>query len=449
MSKIKFPIAIVGYSMRLPGGINCEDKLWKSLLAQEDLVTEIPEDRWNKNKFFSKRKDEPGKSYTFSAGVIDCIQGFDNNFFGISPRESLAIDPQHRMLLELTWEALESGTQNPDKIKGSKCAVYVGISGNEYSYKWVSDVALMGPYSMTGTNNSIASNRVSYSFDLHGPSLSVDTACSSSLVALHHACNSIWNGESDSAIAAGSNLLLHPMPFVGFSKAGMLSPDGHCHSFDDKANGYVRAEGAIVLFLKPLSQAEKDQDPIHAVILNSGINSDGDTAVLPLPSKQVQSDLIKQVYSEVGINPSDIDYIEAHGTGTSAGDPIEISALSESIATSRTDPLLVGSIKSNMGHLETASGLAGVVKAIASLKHNIVPATLSFSKLNSNIDFEKSNIRVLHEATPIKSENSIIGVNSFGFGGTNAHVVLQKYSPKKEKNTNKQNFCTTTYYLSS
>lgn len=433
-------IAIVGMAFRLPGNIATPEALWNALSNGDHLITEINDTRFPTKKYLHPRKSEPKKAYTFKAGVLSEIDKFDAAFFGISPREANQMDPQQRMLLELTWETLENGNQKPAALAGSKCGVFVGIANSEHLFKCNNDITI-DSHTMLGNCNSIASNRISYIFDWHGPSFSIDTACSSSMVALHQACQSIRNSESSSAIVGGINLLLSPAAFIGFSKASMLSPDGSCKSFDADANGYVRSEGCVVLYLKPLAMAIKNNDPIHAVILNSGINSDGRTNGIALPSAVAQASLISQVHAHIHLSADDISYVEAHGTGTPAGDPIETQAIGDAIGKHRSqnNPLLIGSVKSNIGHLEVASGLAGILKAILCFKHKTIPATIHFKNPNPNIDFQNLGLSVVDRNVPLpKSENpAVIAVNSFGFGGANGHVVLGEYAtPSKEAKTN-------------
>ncbi len=437
MPNKKQRIAIVGMAFRFPGDIDNQEKFWDALTTKKDLVTEVGEDRWDTRILKHSRKSEAGKSYVFSAGQLNRIQEFDAQFFGISPREAAQMDPQQRILLELTWEAMENAAVNPETLEGSDTAVYVGIASTDYAQRRMDDFSSADAYSMTGATASIASNRISYIFDLHGPSMSIDTACSSSLVALHQACNSIWKGEASKALVGGVNLLLHPFGFVGFSKASMLSPNGRCRAFDADGNGYVRSEGCSVLYLKPLEQAEKDGDRIHAVIVNTGVNSDGRTNGITMPSFDGQSALLKKVYEDADINVNEIDYIEAHGTGTSVGDPIEATAIGETLAKLRSHKhfLPIGSVKTNVGHMETASGMAGIVKTILCLKHRAVPANLHFDTPNPNIDFDGLNIRVVDEFSNFaESEKPLIaGVNSFGFGGANSHVILEEYRDTRER----------------
>lgn len=424
-------IAITGMAFRFPGDINDEAAFWDALKNSVDLVGSVSLQRWATDFYQHPRRAEPGRSISFSAGLLSRVDEFDAAFFGISPREAKQLDPQQRLLLEMTWEALENGGQMPSKLAGSNCAVYIGISGLDYGLRSIDDLSAIDAYSMTGNTLSIAANRISYVFDLHGPSMAIDTACSSSLVALHQACNSLRHGEASTAVAGGINMLLHPYPFVGFTKASMLSAGGRCKTFDASGDGYVRAEGGAILFLKPLDQALADGDPIHAVILASGVNTDGYKNSITIPSAVAQADLMRNTCHQAGIAAQDIVYVEAHGTGTAVGDPIETAAIGASfgLAKSAGQPLYIGSVKSNMGHLEPASGMAGLVKTVLCLKHRALPPSLHLETPNPNIDFERLNLSPVTEFMPLpKTEAPLhMGVNSFGFGGANAHVVLEEH----------------------
>ncbi len=430
-------IAIVGMSFRFPGDLNSEEAFWSFLKAGGSALREIDGERWSAEVYRHPNKSAPGRTYTHAAGTLDGVDGFDAEFFGISPREADQMDPQQRLLLELTWEALENGGHKASGLAGSDCAVYMGVSSTDYALRRMDDVSSIDAYTMTGNTASIISNRISYIFDLHGPSVSVDTACSSSLVALHHACRSIATGESDSALAGGINLLLHPFPYIGFSKASMLSPSGLCQSFDEAGDGYVRSEGGAVLYLKSLDQAERDGDAIHAVILASGVNCDGRTNGITVPSAEGQAALLSKVYGEAGVSADQVDYLEAHGTGTAVGDPIEANAIGRVLGWSRKSggPLRIGSVKSNLGHLEPASGMAGVVKVLLSLKHGTLPASVHFHRPNPNIDFAELNLEVVDTLTEIHNPGRplVMGVNSFGFGGANAHVLLEQYQGTEDE----------------
>ena len=431
MGKRKEPIAVVGMACRFPGGASSPEALWDRLAQGRDLVGEIDEKRWGTEFYYHPNPQVPGRSYTWSAGVLDDIDRFDAAFFGISPREAAEMDPQQRLLLELTWEALEDGAQVPERLAGSDCAVYIGISSTDYANSRIDDPGSGNAYAMTGGTLSIAANRISYVFDLHGPSMAVDTACSSSLVALHQACLGIWRGDSPTALAGGVNILMSPFNFIGFSKAGMLSPSGRCRAFDAAGDGYVRAEGGALVFLKPLSQARRDGDPIHALILGSAVNSDGRTRGLSMPNADAQEELLGSAYACAGVDPRELAYVEAHGTGTAAGDPQEARAIGRVLARGRNsgDPLPIGSVKTNLGHLESASGMAGLLKGVLVLRHRAIPASLHFRTPNPDIPFEELNIRVVSEYAelPANGAPATLGVNSFGFGGTNAHVVLREH----------------------
>jgi acyl transferase domain-containing protein/short-subunit dehydrogenase/acyl carrier protein len=423
------PIAIVGVAFRFPDDLGDETGFWDALRQKRDLVTQVSEDRWAVAELQHEKRSESGRSITFSAGVLSRIDEFDAGFFGISPREAAWLDPQQRLLLELSWEAMENAGVPPSSLAGSDCAVYVGISSLDYGTRGLDDLASMSSHSMTGNTLSLAANRLSYVFDLHGPSLAIDTACSSSLVALHHACRALQAGEASAALVGGVNLLLHPYPFVGFTKASMLSADGRCKVFDAEGNGYVRAEGGAVLLLKPLDRAIADGDPIQAVILATGVNADGARKTgITIPSREGQAELMRSVLAKSGLDAQDVDFIEAHGTGTAVGDPIETAAIGAVYGRGRERPLPIGSVKANLGHMEAASGMAGLIKTILALKHRALPPQIHLETPNPHIDFAGLNLQPVTEYLPLAKDKPLIaGVNSFGFGGANAHVLLQEY----------------------
>jgi len=419
-------VAVVGLSFRFPH--TDAERYWTDLLAGRDLVTQVDADRWRQDAYLHPAKDHPGTAYTFAAGSIGDISGFDAHFFGISPREAALMDPQQRLLLELCWEAIEHAGVRPSSLRGSDCGVYIGIASADYSYRLSDDMGAVDASMATGNTSSIAANRLSYLFDLHGPSMAVDTACSSSLVAVHQACRAIVTGETSQAIAGGVSLHLHPYGFITFSKASMLSPGGRCKVFDASGDGYVRSEGGGLFLLKDYDQAVADGNHILAVIAGSAVNTDGRKSGLTVPNPDAQIALMRQVYERAGIPVSDIDYLEAHGTGTAVGDPIETRAIGAALGQPRGagNPLPIGSIKSNLGHLEAASGVAGLVKAVYSLQHRVVPATIGIQTPNPAIDFDGWNIAVATQNHPLPRAGQLtIGVNSFGFGGANAHVILQ------------------------
>lgn len=446
-------IAIVGMAFRFPAGCNDEPSFWTALKEGRDLISQIPSERWATDELQHTRRSEPGRSITFSAGVLPHIDGFDADFFGISPREAAWLDPQQRLLLELSWEALENAGILPSSLAGSDCAVYVGISSLDYGTRGLDDLAAMSAHSMTGNTLSIAANRLSYFYDLHGPSLAVDTACSSSLVALHHACRALQTGEASAALVGGVNLLLHPYPFVGFTKASMLSANGRCRSFDAAGDGYVRSEGGAVLLLKPYARALADGDEIQAVILASGVNTDGARKTgITIPSSEAQAELMCQVLARSGLSAADVDFIEAHGTGTIVGDPVEARAIGQVYGQNRNAPLPIGSVKANLGHLEAASGMAGLVKTVLALKNQALPAALHLQTPNPHIDFHGLNLTLCREYTALPTPSGrplVAGVNSFGFGGANAHVLLQAHPAISTQNRTAEQLSMPPLFLSA
>ncbi|WP_315129188.1 type I polyketide synthase [Comamonas antarctica] len=427
---MKKRVAIIGLSFRFPS--TNTDQYWTDLLDGRDLVTEVESSRWAKDGFLHPDKNHPGSSYTFAAGSVGDVSLFDAGFFGISPREAALMDPQQRLLLEMSWEALENAGIKPSTLRGSQCGVFIGIASADYAYRLSEDLSAIDSSVATGNTASIAANRISYVLDLQGPSMAIDTACSSSMVAFHQACRSIVTGETTQALAGGVSLHLHPYGFITFSKATMLSKRGRCNVFDAAGDGYVRSEGGGMFVLKDYDQAVADGDQILAVVANTAVNTDGRKTGLTVPSPKVQSALLQRAYSQAGIDPAEIDYVEAHGTGTAVGDPIEARAIGDALGKRRPKdkPLLIGSVKSNMGHLEAASGIAGLVKALHCIQHRVVPATIGIKTLNPKIEFDDWNIEVATEARALKPTGKlIVGINSFGFGGANAHVILESHEP--------------------
>jgi len=425
-------VAILGCSLRLPD--TDTNHLWQDLLDERNLITEVDSERWAKDTFQHPNKKNPGTSYSFAAGSIGDISQFDAGFFGISPREAALMDPQQRLLLEMSWEALENSGVKPSTLSGSQCGVFIGMASTDYASRLADDLSAIDSVTATGTTASIAANRVSYVLDLRGPSMVIDTACSSSMVAFHQACNSIRSGESSQALVGGVSLHIHPYGFIIFSKASMLSPHGRCNPFDASADGYVRSEGGGMFFLKDYDQAVADGDSIMAVVANSANNTDGHKSGITMPSAQVQADLLQKVYQQANIDPEAITYIEAHGTGTAVGDPVESRAIGSALGKkrSKTNPLPIGSIKSNLGHLEAASAIAGLAKAVYCIQHRAIPATIGIKKLNPNIQLDDWNIEVVTKQRKLKDAGKlIIGVNSFGFGGANAHVIIESHEQKK------------------
>lgn len=390
-------------------------------------VTSVPADRFSRERFFHPKRQERGKSYTWAAGVLDDLWGFDPTVFGISPREALQLDPQQRLLLQMTWEALEDAGIRPSSLAGTETGVFVGGSQSDYGQTFFSDHAIADSQFATGTALAILSNRISYAFDLRGPSLTVDTACSSSLVALHQAVEALRAGRIETAIVGGINAISSPAAFIAFSQASMLSPTGLCHAFSEDADGFVRAEGGAVIVLRKAAHAKASLNPVHGFVVAADVNSDGRTNGISLPSLEAQEALLQRVYSRSDVKADDLSFVEAHGTGTPAGDPIEATALGRALGTHRTAPLPIGSIKTNIGHLEPASGLAGMLKAMLALNHGLLPRSLHFTKPNKHIDFDKLKLSVCHEPLLLPAGRSnLAGVNSFGFGGTNAHAIIER-----------------------
>ncbi|WP_425144795.1 type I polyketide synthase [Deinococcus sp.] len=432
---VREPVAIVGIGCRFPGESNDPQSYWDFLTSGQDAVTEVPAERWLVDAYYHPDHHAPGRMYARWGGFIKHIDAFDAPFFGISPREAARMDPQQRLLLEVADEAFQDAGLPPSTLAGSDTGVFLGLSTGDYAGIQTASSARQSidPFTNLGVGSCIAANRISYHYDFHGPSFIVDTACSSSLVAVSMACKAIWNGECGVALSGAANLMLRPENTMGFAKSQMLSPTGRCRSFDADASGYVRSEGVGVMVLKPLSRAQADGDRIYAVIRGADLNQDGRTSGIALPNGDAQAALLAQVYAEAGLDPSRVRYVEAHGTGTAAGDPIEVNALGSVLRAAYTPgqdaECVIGSVKSNIGHLEAASGMAGLIKAALSIQHRQIPGNLHFKSPNPAIPFGRYGLRVADHTQPWPSDpggqqHFLTGINSFGFGGTNAHVVL-------------------------
>jgi acyl transferase domain-containing protein/acyl carrier protein len=421
-------LAVVGLSCRLPQGIDSAQALWAFLRSGADAIGRVPPDRWAAYRAISPEYAALVDGVTPYGGFLDDVTGFDAAFFGISPTDAAEMDPQQRILLEVAWEALEHAGIPPAALAGDGTGVFVGAASDDHGRRLMEDLPGITGRSGTGAALGVIANRLSYQLDLRGPSLTVDTACSSSLVALHLARQSLVMGECDTAIVGGVNLLLSPAVTLNFDRAGAMSPTGRCRPFDAAADGYVRAEGCVVLVLKRLHDALADGDRVMAIIHASGVNQDGRSNGLMAPNPQAQAELLRSVYASAGICASDVDYVEAHGTGTPLGDPIEAGALSLVMGGGRpaSRPLLIGSVKSNLGHLEAAAGLAGVAKVALSLHHGSIPPTLHHACPNPAAELDTGGLKVVDSlsAWPSADAERFAGVSSFGFGGTNAHVVL-------------------------
>ncbi|WP_156754939.1 type I polyketide synthase [Actinokineospora pegani] len=426
------PVAVVGVGVRLAKGVDSPEAFWDLLSTGRDGISEVPAGRWEQ---FAPAADLAGLPRL--GGFLDDVAGFDAAFFGITPREAEAMDPQQRLLLEVAWAALEDAGIAPAALKGSRTGVFVGLSAVEYGHLTMVDLPAIDAWSGTGAAASIAANRLSYLLDLRGPSLTVDTACSSSLVAIHHGVQSLQRGETDHALVGGVNLLLSPAVFANFHSAGVLAADGRCKAFDAAADGIVRGEGCGVVVLKRLTDARRDGDRVLAVVRGSAVNSDGRSNGMMAPNPDAQAALLREAYSVADLDPSGVDYVEAHGTGTFLGDPIEAGALGQVLGSGRTAdrPLLLGSVKSNLGHLEGAAGIAGFIKVVLAMRNGRIPASLHYTAPNPNIDFDGNGLRVVGEgaAWPRYSGRARAGVSAFGFGGTNAHVVLEEWPAKRRR----------------
>lgn len=426
-------LAIIGVGCRFPGGVHNAASYWDLLASGRDGVIEVPDDRWNVDSFYDPRPDAPGKMYVRAGGFLtQRIDAFDAAFFGMSPREAAYLDPQQRLLMEVAWEALEDAGIAPENLAGSDTGVYVGgfMVDNMLTQFSPLNRDQIGPHSAVSSTLTILSNRLSYLFDLRGPSVTMDTACSSSLVAMHQACQSLWRGESCLALVGGVNVMHRPETMIAMCKGGFLSPDGRSKSFDARADGYGRGEGAGLVIIKPAAQAIADRDQIYALVRATGVNQDGRTDGITVPNPRSQEALIRAVCARAGIEPRMIRYVEAHGTGTPVGDPLEAAALGAVVGDGRSngDACVIGSVKANIGHLEAAAGVAGLIKAALCLKHRVIPPIANLQTPNPTIDFDGHGLKLARElqAMPEGEGPALAAVNSFGYGGTNAHVILQE-----------------------
>ncbi|MCC5667832.1 SDR family NAD(P)-dependent oxidoreductase [Nostoc sp. CHAB 5784] len=424
-------IAVIGMACRFPGGANNPEAFWQLLQNGVNAVSEIPSDRWDVAAYYDTNPDAPGKMYTRYGYFIDGVDQFDARFFGISPREAAAIDPQQRLLLEVSYEALERAGQSPQQLKGSRTGVFIGVCFDDYAkYSIASnDPRQIDAYSSLGNTRSITAGRIAYVLGLQGPVMQLDTTCSSSLLALHLASESLRTGESDLALVGGVNLILAPEPMIGFCKLQALAVDGRCKTFDAAADGYGRGEGCGIVVLKRLSKAIANHDPILAVIRGSAVNHDGSSNGLTAPNGTAQSAVIRQALKNARLEPKQIQYVETHGTGTVLGDPIEVLALAKALGEGRTkdESLYIGSVKTNIGHLEGAAGIAGLIKVILALQHQQIPPHLNFQQPNPYIPWDKLPLAVPQKLTPWQDQNKqrLAGISSFGMSGTNVHIILE------------------------
>ncbi|MFA6110155.1 MAG: SDR family NAD(P)-dependent oxidoreductase, partial [Candidatus Latescibacterota bacterium] len=422
-------IAVVGLACRFPGGADSPEALWELLRDGVDAIGPVPADRWDREALFDPNPETPGTIYARQGGFLRQIDAFDHRFFGISPREAVQLDPQQRLLLEVAWEALERAGLPPERLRGSRTGVWVGIGSNDYQHLLGGErLAAVDAYTGTGNALAFAAGRLAHALGLQGPAIALDTACSSSLVAVHLACQALRTGEADRALAAGVSLILSPRVAVYLSRARALSPDGRCKTFDAAADGYGRGEGCGVVVLRRLADARHDGDPVLAVIRGSAVNHDGPSGGLTVPNVHAQVALLRQALAAAGVEPSAVDYVEAHGTGTALGDPIEMQALCTALGPGRGEdrPLVVGSIKTNIGHLEAAAGMAGLLKVVLALQHRMIPAHLHLRQLNPHIDLGGVPVEIPVATRPwsTRGDLRLAGVSAFGLSGTNAHLLI-------------------------
>src|SRR6201993_2030417 len=421
------PVAVIGMACRLPGGIDSPERLWEALLRGDDLVTEIPPDRWHADEYYDPEPGVPGRSVSKWGAFLDDVAGFDAEFFGIGEREATAIDPQHRLLLETSWEAMDHAGLTRETVAESLTGVFIGLTHGDYQLLAADAHAVEGPYGFTGNSFRLASGRVAYGLGVHGPAVTVDTACSSGLFAVHLACCSLNTGESDLALAGGATLALDPRNFAAGWAEGMLSPTGRCRAFDVAADGFVSSEGCVVVLLKRLPDALRDGDRILAVVRGTSANQDGRTVNIATPSVTAQAAVYRAALAAAGVDAGTVGMVEAHGTGTPVGDPIEYASVAEVYGIEGRCAL--ASVKTNFGHAQSAAGPLGLMKAILALQHGVVPQNLHFSRLPDEMAGIETNLFVPQENTPWPSSGHHprrAAVSSYGFSGTNVHAILEQ-----------------------
>jgi polyketide synthase 5 len=429
------PVAVIGMACRLPGGIDSPEQLWAALLRGDDLITEIPPDRWDADEYYDPEPGVPGRSVSKWGAFLDDVAGFDADFFGINEREATAIDPQHRLLLETSWEAAEHAGLSPARLAGSRTGVYVGLTHDDYILAAADAHALEGPYGFLGNNYSMASGRIAYAMDLHGPAITVDTACSSGLVTVHMACRSLHDGECDLALAGGVTLTLDPRKSSAGSAGGMLSPTGHCHAFDVAADGFASGEGCVMVLLKRLPDALRDGDRILAVVRGTALNNDGRTVNITTPSRSAQVAAYRAALAAAGVDAGTVGMVETHGTGTPTGDPIEYASLAEIYGIE--GPCALAAVKTNFGHSQSTSGTLGLMKAVLALQHGVIPQNLHFTRLPDELAQIETNLFVPQENTPWPTSDHSprrAAASAYGFSGTNAHVILEQAPETPETN---------------
>ena len=422
------PVAVIGMGCRLPGGIDSPELLWEALLRGDDLVTEVPPDRWDADEYYDPEPGVPGRSVCKWGAFLDGVADFDPEFFGINEKEATAMDPQHRLLLQASWEAMEHGGLTREAMAAARTGVFVGLMHDDYQFVHADSEALEGPYGYIGNSFAMGSGRISYALGLHGPAMTIDTACSSGLSAVHLACRSLHDGESDLALAGGASVSLEPRKSSSASAIGMLSPTGRCHSFDVAADGFVVGEGCVVLLLKRLADAQRDGDRILAVIRGTAANQDGHTVNIVTPSAPAQVQAYRAALAAAGVDPNSVGMVEAHGPGTPVGDPIEYASLAEVYGTD--GPCALASVKTNFGHTQSAAGALGLMKAVLAVQHGVVPQNLHFTKLPDEMAQIETNLFVPQVTTPWPGDGRQgprrAAVSSYGFSGTNVHAILEQ-----------------------
>lgn len=422
------PIAIVGMGCRFPGGVDSPEAFWDLLASGGEALGDMPASRWDVDAYYDPEMSVPGKMYVRQGSFLDEIDQFDPRFFGMSPREAASLDPQQRLLLEVSWEALEHAGIAPDRLKGSQTGIFVGQYWDDYSMQ---RIYATGPdeidrYAQLSGLRGLSAGRIAHVLDVHGPAMQVDTACSSASLAVHLACQSLRNRESDLALAGGVSLILALEHLIGICQMKALSPDGRCKTFDASADGFGQGEGCGMIALKRLSDAIRDGDRILALIRGSAVNHDGHSRTVTTPSGPAQRAMLQQALENAGVDPHQLDYIEAHGTGTPLGDPIEVMAIARVLCQERSHPLFIGSVKTNVGHLDAAAGVAGLMKVVLSIQHGAIPPQLHFTEPNPRIPWDDWPIRVPTELTPWHSAKKMAGVSAFGMSGTNVHLIVEQ-----------------------
>ncbi len=423
------PVAVIGMGCRLPGGIDSPEQLWEALLRGDDLITEVPADRWDADEYYDPEPGVPGRSVCKWGAFLDDVADFDPEFFGINEKEATAMDPQHRLLLQASWEAMEHGGLTREALADARTGVFVGLMHDDYQFVHAEAQALEGPYGYMGNSFAMGSGRIAYAMGLHGPAMTVDTACSSGLTAIHLACRSLHDGESDIALAGGASVMFEPRKAASGSAIGMLSPTGRCRAFDVAADGFVVGEGCVVMLLKRLPDALADGDQILAVIRGTAVNQDGHTVNIVTPSGPAQVEMCRAALTAASVDPNSIGMVEAHGPGTPVGDPIEYASLAEVYGTNH--PCALASVKTNFGHTQSAAGALGLMKAVLALQHGVVPQNLHFTELPDEMAQIKTNLFVPQVNTPWPAENGQqkvrrAAVSSYGFSGTNVHAILEQ-----------------------